>query len=168
VFTGEKAKARIAQGNLPTTDGRQRATPASAHDFYLYDGGTFNGSITYWAFSCDSVENCWSAVLSLSDLTRDDFQPWQPSRYAVVMNGPGFYAPILQTDHWDVSKIRSGVCFELVRGDHESMRYFAIDFDRKRVFGHFESGGFRPTLAAGAGGVAASVPVGNAPQVSPK
>lgn len=118
--------------------------PASATNFYQYDGGTFNGSIDYCAFDCGSVDDCWQALQVLGAPPKADFQAWSPSDYRVVMDGPSFYHPEFATPEWGIESIKNGVLYEHVVGDNRSMDFYAIDFDRLRVYYHHESGGFPP------------------------
>jgi hypothetical protein len=138
-FAGEAAKQRIereaeAKGGLP----------GSARDFYIFDGGNFGGSIIYMSFDCGSREDCWASVACLGGPGPAEFKPWAESHYAVVMEGPGFYHQPLRRDPWNVRGITNGAVYERVDGDHRSMHYYAIDFDRDRVYYHRESGGFPP------------------------
>lgn len=137
-LTGEEARSRIVQ-----LGGRGAELPKSAAHFYCYDGGNVFGSIEYVSFECDSRDDCWAAVKSLGAPEPSEFKPWAASRYAVVMEGPGFYHESHREDPWDVRGIRDGVVHEAVRGGNEWMDYYAIDFDRNRVYFHHESGGFR-------------------------
>jgi hypothetical protein len=136
-FSGEKARDRIARRTA-----KGRSLPDSARNFYIFDGGTFSGSITYLSFDCGTIEDCWAAVRSLDGPEKSEFVAWHPSKYAVVMNGPGFYWREIATDHWDVRTIRNGFVHEYVRGGNEWMEFWAIDSDTRRVYYHHESGGF--------------------------
>jgi hypothetical protein len=178
VYHGDEARNRIlnwahvGRGENHTPE----PLPDSATDFYIYDGGSFNGIIRYSSFTCGSREDCLKAFERLSGFDRDRLKPYKPSMYAVVMEGPGFYSRSLQTDRWDVRGIRNGVWFEEVSdrgptietsgkdaeaalknaadgstgqdgrvdGPHDRMTYYAIDFDRCRIYYHYESGGFLP------------------------
>jgi hypothetical protein len=152
VLTGDAARAyftRIVSGGIgPIQNGV--GFPASAEDFWIYDGGTFNGSIRYGLFDCDGREDCFQAVEFLAGLRPDQFMPWAPSRYAVVMEGLDFYARgatnriPLKSNPWDVRGIEDGVVFESADDEHRRMDYYAIDFARNRVYYHYESGGFPP------------------------
>ena len=152
VHTGEDAKELILKRARSATRFREDGggLPASAKNFWLFDGGSFNGSITYWVFDCDSREDCLKAVEYLGGLRPDDLKPWKPSRYAVVMGGLDFYSrhgipwKKLRINPWDVRGIRNGLVYERVEGDDRSMVYYAIDSDRNRVYYHHESGGFPP------------------------
>ena len=135
VFTGDPARSRI-----------DAPIPVSAIDVYLCDGGNWNGVIRYWACTCTTLDECWSVVASHSGIDKGEFQPWRPSQYAVVMSGPGFYGDQLATPFWDVASIKNGFSYENVEGDHRSMRYYAIDSDKRRVYYHRESGGFPPDV----------------------
>lgn len=148
-FFGEPAKERIMReanrNRLDSVD-----LPASARNFYILDGGNFSGSIIYASFDCGSPEDCWSAVASLDGPEASKFQPWTASRYAVVMEGPGYYNEVHRAEPWDVRGIENGFVYEEVQGDgrdsdHQRMSYYAIDLDRNRVYYHRESGGFPPT-----------------------
>ncbi len=136
--TGPEAQSRIEQGHW--TAGKK--LPDSARNFYLFDGGTFNGSITYVAFDCGGADDCFAAIEALSGPEKAELKAWTPSQYAVVMNGPGFYSKKLDADPWNVRDITHGVMYEKVTGNHHHMTYFAIDLDRNRVYYHYESGGF--------------------------
>ncbi len=136
VFIGERARQEIRL-NLPMT----------AHGLYAMNGGNWSGSITYWAFSCATVEECWAVIESERFPLRASFQPWKPSKYAVVMQGPAFYGNDEKTPLWDVNGIRNGAVYETVEKYNDGvgcrrMTYWAIDFDRRRVYYHSESGGF--------------------------
>lgn len=151
VHTGEDARARILQSHRRELSPGEKGNdmPASARDFWLYDGGTFNGSITYWIFRCDNRDDCLKAIRFLGNLPPEALEPWKPSRYAVVMEGPDFYwkeqgGKNLRPHPWDVRGITNGLVHERVYGDHRSMVYYAIDLDRNRVYYHYESGGFPP------------------------
>jgi hypothetical protein len=145
VYTGQDARNRIVGlVKLPSHSDKESPLPQSATNYYLFDGGSFNGSITYWSFDCASHEDCWAAIASLGGPGRSEFHPWKPSRFAVVMNGPGFYQPQLATPLWDVTTIQHGAVYEDVDGD-KCMDYYAIDYDTLRVYHHHESGGFPTT-----------------------
>lgn len=115
--------------------------PPSAKNVYFFDGGNFNGSIEYVAFDCATLEECWQSLETLSDRDRSQFAAWRPSSYAVVMRGPGFYSPDWSTPHWRLNALQNGASYESVDGAHR-LKFYAIDFDRRRVYCHFESGGF--------------------------
>ena len=130
VLTGAEARQRIG-----------KSLPDSATDFYVFDGGTFNGSIYYVSFICDTVEDCWDAVAALDAPDRDKFQPQIQSEYAVNIQGPSFYWKSQETEHWQISTDANGVSYEVAQDDSR-MQFWAIDFTTKRVFSHHESGGF--------------------------
>ncbi len=138
-FTGAEAKSRIER-----EAGAKRSLPNSARNFYIFDGGNFNGAIVYASFDCGSREDCWAAVVSLGGPDPAEFDPWTESHYAVVMEGPGFYHVQLRKDPWNIRVINDGVVYERVDGDHRSMYYYAIDFERNRVYYHRERGRFPP------------------------
>jgi hypothetical protein len=150
VTTGREAKATILQwaGSLMVAANDGSRLPATADDFWLYDGGNFGGTITYCTFRCSDRADCLKAVEYLGGVREQDLKPWIPSRYAVVMEGPAFYsrtrAPTekLRSNPWDVRGIKNGLVYEHVRGDQDSMVYCAIDLDRNRVYYVHESGGF--------------------------
>ncbi len=144
VFTGEAARDRILSPGSPG-EADPSSLPASSTEFYLFDGGTFNGTIKYWSFRCGTVEDCWAALTILLAPPQSEFQPWQPSQYAVVMKGPAFYWPELATDHWDIESVENGAMWEKVDGDRR-MEFYAVDFDTNRIYYHKEGGGF-PTDA---------------------
>lgn len=119
----------------------------------LFDGGNFNGVIAYWYLECRSREGCLRAFEFMSERDRSVLRPWVPSRYAVVMEGPRFYGwddRLVDADireryahsPWDVRGITDGMVFEEVGVRNNSMSYYAIDFDRNRLYFHRESGGF--------------------------
>ena len=144
VYSGENAKSRILQqskiqnGDAKNEDG----LPNSARNFFYNEGGSFNGSIIYWSFDCGSREDCLKAFEYSSGLDRSKLAPFKHSQYAIVMEGPGFYNERLKTNLWNVSRIKNGVAYEMVQGGDRRMVYYAIDFDRNRIYHHYESGGF--------------------------
>ncbi len=149
VHTGEDAKLRILDSaQCAARPGADKPVlPASASNFWVYEDGSFSGSRTYWTFNCGSDEECLKAVESLGGLRRSDLSPWQPSRYAVIMHGPAFYstnaAPSkkLRANPWDVRGITNGLFYQKVIRD-DGLLYYAIDFDRSRVYHLREFGGF--------------------------
>ncbi len=156
VSTGEAAKRQIlvwARRNTRPGEA-DRDLPASATDFWVYEGGSFNGSIEYSVFQCGNREDCLKAVEILGGARVGDPKPWESSRYAVVMEGPEYYwkdywkerpaSKRFRSNPWEVRAIKNGLVYEAVFGDHERMEYFAIDLDRNRVYFHHESGGFPP------------------------
>jgi hypothetical protein len=141
VHTGEDAKRRILA--LAERDARLRADrpgmPGSASNFWLYEDGWLSKTRTYWMFDCGSREECLKAVESLGGLRQEELSPWQPSRYAAIMEGPAFYSKNveepsrkLRANPWDVRGIRNGLVHELVTD--RDLYYYAIDLDRCRVF----------------------------------
>lgn len=140
-FTGAEAKARVERW---ADEGGK--LPGSATNFYIFDGGSFNGSIIYASFDCGNREDCWVALKLLGSPDSTEFKPWAASRYSVVMQGPGFYHQILKDDPWDVRGIEEGVVYEQTDADHRRMIYYAIDFAKDRVYIHEESGGFPPDI----------------------
>jgi len=130
VFLGDAASERC-----------HKDIPASATDIYFYDGGNWNGSINYISFTCDTVEECWAAVAALGAPDREEFLPSIQSAFAVNIHGPSFYAAELETEYWHVPAATNGASFEKADGS-ERMTFWAIDFDKNRVFYHYESGGF--------------------------
>jgi hypothetical protein len=150
VSTGEAARLDIIQRavGFAWRGKESEVLPASANNFWYYRNGTFNGSIVYWVFECGSKQDCLKAVERLDGPKPAAFKPWEPSRYAVVMEGVDFYArscrwdKTLRDNPWNVRDIQDGVVYEEVIGDHRSMVYYAVDFKRNRVYHHFESGGF--------------------------
>lgn len=154
VRTGKDAKAEIP--NWTKIGGRFGKAfadlPESAKNFWFYEGGNWNGSIIYGMFECESGPDCLAAVAALGGLGVDDLSDWEPSRYAVIMDGVDFYVNMarkagadvssLEMNPWNVREIKNGWVFERVEGDHRRMVYYAIDLDRNRVYYHYESGGF--------------------------
>lgn len=116
--------------------------PTSAKSFWCYDGGNVFGSIFYGTFECDNREDCLKAVEVLMGHPPDEMKPWVPSKYAVAMEGPGFYSTTAKNSPWNVREIKNGLVSEYVQEPHERMEYYAIDFDRNRVYYHYDSGGF--------------------------
>lgn len=135
---GEGARVKI----LERSHQDLKTIPGSALNFCYFEGGNFSGSIDYWAFDCTSAEDCFRALEALTGVSKSQMAPWKPSKYAVVMLGPGFYSDQWTTDLWDVRRIVNGVFLEDVHSNGSSMDYYAIDLDRLRVFFHHESGGF--------------------------
>jgi hypothetical protein len=140
VHTGEDAKRRIlASAEREARPGADRpGLPESASNFWLYEVGWLSKTRTYWMFDCGSREECLRAVESLGGLRQKELSPWQPSRYAVIMDGPAFYSrnvePTrkLRANPWDVRGIKNGLAHELVTD--RDLYYYAIDLDRCRVF----------------------------------
>jgi hypothetical protein len=151
VHTGEDAKGRILQRARGASSGieNQDGLPASAKDFWVYGDGGFGGSTHYSMFTCGSRDDCLKAVEYLGGIEPAELKSWRPSRFAVVMEGPGYYSRAastekkLRTNPWDVRGIKNGLLYEFIQGDHELMIYYAIDLDRNLVYWHEESGGFR-------------------------
>jgi hypothetical protein len=152
VMTAQDAKAKILRwaGTGMVATNRGANLPASANDFWLYDAGSFGGTTTYCTFRCSDRADCLKAVDYLGGVREKNLKPWEPSRYAVVMEGPGFYSRTLspseklRSNRWDVRGIQNGLVSEDVRGDHDGLVYCAIDLDRNRVYYIIESGGFPP------------------------
>jgi hypothetical protein len=140
VHTGEDAKRRIlATAERDARPGADKpGMPESASNFWLYEDGWLSKRSTFWMFDCGSREDCLKAVEILGGLGPKELSPWQPSRYAVIMEGPAFYSRNvepslkLRTNPWDVRGIRNGLVHELVTD--RDLYYYAIDFDRCRVF----------------------------------
>jgi hypothetical protein len=149
ISTGEDAKREIL--NWSQTQIQQypyrASVPSSATNFWHYEAGNFTGNVRYWLFDCGSRDACLDAVECLGGLKRDQLKRWQPSRYAVVMEGPVFYmnGSRYKKDRpdipWSVNSIEYGLVYEQAHGD-ESILYFAIDLYEYRVYCHVETGGF--------------------------
>ena len=151
VTRGKDARAKIlglAGGGLVSAK-RGSELPASADDFWIYDGGNFSGSMFYCTFRCSDRADCLKAVEYLGGRREHDLKPWKPSVYAVVMEGPDFYSRTLapreklRYSPWNVCGIKNGLVYEHVQGDNRRMVFCAIDLDRNRVYYIYESGGFR-------------------------
>lgn len=143
VHTGLVARDRILKDGRVALDTRKKgALPESSTAFYFFEGGSFNGIILYWSFECATLDDCWSAIVSLGGPDQSEFNDWKTSQFAIVMNGPGFYSHELETPLWDVRTISNGASYERVEDENRRMVYFAIDFDTLRVYHHYESGGF--------------------------
>jgi hypothetical protein len=117
--------------------------PKSATDFWVFNGGNFNGSIYYASFRCATLDDCWAAVKAFRGPDKDKFQPGLDTKFAVNKWGPKFYHPQLQTDKldWNIAEITNGTFYEEADGNR-FMDFWAIDFDNLRVYFHHESGGF--------------------------
>ena len=142
IYVNEEAKRKYHfPGQTPCVGGYHWMNLAT--DCYLWDGGTFNGTIKYWACTLPSKEKCLEAMRdSDSDPPAiEEMKPWGHSDYLVVMNGPGFYNAHYKTELWDVTTIQRGVYFERAETDRW-MTFWAIDLDRNRLYYHRESGGF--------------------------
>ncbi len=147
IFTGEVARDKllwIAHCRGSNLD--PASFPVPARDFYLHDGGNFNGSIVSWAFTCETVEDCYRVAEGLGRLRHEDWQPWKPPAYGVVMDGPRFYFPQLDGKSWGIRDIRFGTFQETALNDR-GMMHDSIDLDRKRVYHHHETGGWPMTPA---------------------
>lgn len=157
VYTGRDARQHIVRQAKTAASLRVNADgfPASARNFWMFDGGSFNGSIRYWMFDCDNLEDCLKAIRYLGDIKAEELKPWEPSRYAVVMEGLDFYSrnhrwKKLIANPWDVRGIKNGVVYERTSerssesNRYQRMVYFAIDFEKYRIYHHYESGGFPP------------------------
>ena len=132
-----------------TRPGEERPRiPASASSFWFYEDSWLSKSSTFWVFDCGSREDCLAAVERLGglEIQRDKLSPWQPSRYAVIMEGPASKRvepnKKLRGSPWDVRGIRNGLVYELVIRDRD-LYYYAIDLDRNRVYHLSEIGCFR-------------------------
>jgi hypothetical protein len=110
-------------------------------DCFYFEGGSFSGTISYWMCQCRSIEDCWELAEAWSGRKQSAFEPWQPSEFTCVMLGPAFYNESRAGSLWDVSRIKNGVRDYSVYEDRQ-LEMFAIDFDRMRVYGAYESGGF--------------------------
>jgi hypothetical protein len=89
--------------------------PASASNFWLYEGESRYGWRIYWIIDCGGRGECLEAVESLGGLRRNDLSRWQPSRYAVIMEGPAFYSSYVEPSRklraypWDLRGIKNGL-----------------------------------------------------------
>jgi len=150
VHTGEEARLRIlaSAGRAARPGADNPRMPESASNFWLYENGWISKSRTYWTFDCRSREECLKAVESLGGLQLNELSPWQPSRYAAIMEGPAFDSRNvepsrkLRPNPWDVRGIKNGLVYELVVRDYH-LYYYAIDLDRSRVYHASEFGCFR-------------------------
>jgi hypothetical protein len=141
VYTGEVAMDRIlglARSQLIPSLRSSAHYPNSAREFYLFDGGTFSGSITYWTFECGNPSDCLEAVRALCGIEASQMVPWKPSNYATATDGPAFYFPRLESFPWLVRDIKDGLVYEDVHD--RSMKYCAVDLARNRVYFYRESG----------------------------
>src|SRR5258708_1676357 len=75
VYTGEQARERIVRSSVQLNRRRDGGPlPASATNFYMFDGGSFNGTIEYWSFECGTLDDCWSALASVGGPDKDEFK----------------------------------------------------------------------------------------------
>jgi hypothetical protein len=142
VYTGEDARLKIVEkaGATRHRDQQRTGLPASAKDFWFYESGFLGKHGEYWTFTCGSRDDCVKAVEYFGGRLAD-FKPWQPSKYAVVMEGPTFRgksppSPKVRGNPWGVRGIKNGIGYERVElgGRLDRIEYFAIDFDINRVF----------------------------------
>jgi hypothetical protein len=149
VQTGDAARLTILY--LAKDAGRPGAdkphTPESASNFWLYRNGWLSKQRFYWTFECRSREECLKAVESIGGVRPKELSPWQPSRYAAIMEGPAYESRNaepsrkLRLNPWDVRGIKNGLVYESVVSDRD-LYYYAIDLDRNRVFHASEIGCF--------------------------
>ena len=130
IFTGMAARDRI-----------DAKLSESACDFWVFDGGTFNGSIFYSSFRCQSIDDCWKALNALGAPEQTSFIPNVKTKFAVNLHGPKFYWPKLETPCWNLAVVTNGMSCERNHEDRQ-LEFWAVDLDKKRVFYHRESGGF--------------------------
>ncbi len=153
-FRGTAARDRIFQ----ITRADPSALPSSATDFYLFDGGTFNGCIRYWTFTCANRDDCIAALKALTGVSKSELSAWSPATYAVSMQGPQYYFPQLVDVPWNVPQITDGLVLEIVQDDRR-LEFHAIDLERNRVYFHRESGGFPTERFLQDGGAQTSPPL---------
>lgn len=130
VHVGEEAKARILKR---WTDLADSDFADAAKNWYFCEGGSFNGSIVYYMIEFASGDACLDAFERLSGKSHDELSPWKPSKFAVVMDGPNFYWPELANVPWDLWSVTRGFAFESMRGEHQSLDYYAVDLDKNRL-----------------------------------
>ena len=135
----------VGQAALDHVHVRDGALPRGTHSFWVFDGGSFNGSIYYLSFRCDSIEDCWAAVGVLGGPDESLFGDSATTRFAVNYYGPNFYWREIPADRWKVAAIRSGRSFETAHDDRV-MDFWAVDRDTLTVYHHHESGGFPTDL----------------------
>ncbi len=144
VHVGEEAKTLILQ--------RADLTKADfvnvAKEYYLCESGNFNGSIVYYRIDFENFKGCLDAFEQLSGMDRGSLTPWRPSEFAVVMDGPRFYWENLGNAPWDLWSVTRGLVYENMRGEHQSLEYYALDLDKNRLYCHRESGGFPARVAS--------------------
>jgi hypothetical protein len=149
VRTGEEARQKFLKRARRTArqETESGILPASANNFWFYEDGGFNRSLEFGVLDCGSRDDCLRAVKFLAGVGPAELRPWEPSRYAVVMEGPGFYSRKLSPSNqlrgspWGVPAIKNGLVFEQTR-DNTYMAYFAIDLDRNRIYLYEAVGGF--------------------------
>lgn len=115
--------------------------PPSISDPWVYDGGSFGGMTYYVTFQCDSIDDCWKALAAFDAPEKAKFVDGITTRFAVNQYGPNFYWPELKNPKWNIASIPNGAFHETAREDRD-MDFWAIDFDKLRVYFHHESGGF--------------------------
>ena len=116
--------------------------PGTIKDLWIFDGGSFNGMIYYTAFTCESIDDCWRALHALRAPEQSKFKEGVQTKFAVNQHGPNYYFKDYAPDHWDVHAIRHGEFYESAPRGNEFMDFWAIDYDRLRIYFHHESGGF--------------------------
>lgn len=142
IYFGDQAKREFYRSReLPLLD--EHHWMMLAKDCYLFDGGSFSGTIKYWSCTLPTKEKCFEAMRDASNWTptAEQLKPWGHSDYRVVMDGPGFYHPSYNTELWNVNSIKTGIFYEEADRDRW-MSFWAIDLDRNRLYYHYESGGF--------------------------
>lgn len=137
ILTGEEALVALAESSR--FDDQEFVEKLSS--VWMYDGGSFNGSIYYVSFECETAEDCWQALSAFGAPERAEFKEGIQTRFAVNWNGPSYYHQELTHPQWNLQKVESGMSFERATGDR-SMEFWAVDFEKNRVFYHYESGGF--------------------------
>ncbi len=115
--------------------------PESAYDFWVFDGGSFSGSIYYVSFRCNSLGDCWDALAAFGAPDKSRFNDSVTTEYAVNQHGPSYYWRGMSSDRWNVATIQNGKSYETARDDRV-MDFWAVDCDTLTVYYHHESGGF--------------------------
>jgi len=115
--------------------------PWSISDLWVFDAGSFGGSIYYASFKCETLSDCWTAVSAFGSPEKPEFKDGIQTVYAVNQHGPSFYHKGYSHPKWNLSAIDDGVSCEKSRADRW-MEFWAIDRDQLRVYFHYESGGF--------------------------
>lgn len=138
IYTGKDAKEHLWHC-------QKDKLPDQLSDLWVFDGGSFGGSIYYVTFRCESIEDCWQAIAAFGAPGEALFVSGIQTQYAVNQHGPSFYWQHLLHPEWQLNNITNAVSYETML-DRDRMEFWAVDLDKMRVFYHRESGGFPDDL----------------------
>ena len=125
IATGEEARRKV--------ESESTAIPASASDFYHWDQGFLSDHTTYWSFTCDSIEDCRLAALSVH--RRHALKEWTLPEYDFIRLGPAHFSKSSTAKEWDPGQIRTGVsALSINYARNSELNYTAIDHDTLRVY----------------------------------